>query len=496
MRGLFKPSRLVGVIVLCLWAGVMWNLKGRGAGPTRADAELVFPWLADRSKPGEEWLGAYLKGRKIGYVHNIRRPAGKGYELTSTSFLNLRVMGTRRRILTTSRARLTARFELVSFGFKLTSGGSRFAASGKVKGRELLVTVQTGGSFRKLRLPLRRRAVLPLGLKAAIARQKPKPNKKYQALLFDPQSLSYRPMVVVVVGREKVKLRSGTYQSLRLRQTFRGVTIHSWIDSQGNTLKEVSPLGLSLEKVSRREALRKADPGGADLIVSSRIPVGSIPRVTTRRSLKLRLSGADLAGTDLHGGRQKRQDRVVTIVRQTVPKGSKYAGPEVLPKGLPSAAATALRAGHLVQSDHPKIRRLAALLVRGQRSPVGAARAIANWVHTSVRKANVLGVPSALETLKTKKGDCNEHAVLTAALLRAAKIPTRVVAGLAYRRGAFYFHAWNEVYLSGRWIAVDTTWGQFPADVSHLRFAIGGLERQVVLLRLLGRLRIEVLKGR
>jgi transglutaminase-like putative cysteine protease len=57
--------------------------------------------------------------------------------------------------------------------------------------------------------------------------------------------------------------------------------------------------------------------------------------------------------------------------------------------------------------------------------------------------------------------------------------------------GKFYYHAWPEVLL-GDWVAVDPTFGQFPADAAHLRFVIGGFSKQAELLRLLGRLRIDV----
>jgi hypothetical protein len=69
-----------------------------------------------------------------------------------------------------------------------------------------------------------------------------------------------------------------------------------------------------------------------------------------------------------------------------------------------------------------------------------------------------------------------------------------VDAGLAYIDGKFYYHAWPEVFL-GDWVAVDPTFGQFPADAAHLRFTIGGLGRQAEMIRLMGRLQIKVLDG-
>ena len=43
-------------------------------------------------------------------------------------------------------------------------------------------------------------------------------------------------------------------------------------------------------------------------------------------------------------------------------------------------------------------------------------------------------------------------------------------------------------------MAVDPTFGQFPADAAHLRFTIGGLAQQVELVRLIGRLELEILE--
>jgi transglutaminase-like putative cysteine protease len=116
-------------------------------------------------------------------------------------------------------------------------------------------------------------------------------------------------------------------------------------------------------------------------------------------------------------------------------------------------------------------------------------------VHDSLRKEITVGVPSALATLHAGVGDCNEHTQLYVALARAAGIPARVAAGLAYLDGKFYYHAWPEVWLE-RWVAVDPTFGQFPADASHLRFTVGGLGRQAELLRLMGALHIDVLSAK
>jgi transglutaminase-like putative cysteine protease len=96
-------------------------------------------------------------------------------------------------------------------------------------------------------------------------------------------------------------------------------------------------------------------------------------------------------------------------------------------------------------------------------------------------------------------GDCNEHTALYVAMARALGIPSRIAVGLVSVRGAFYYHAWPEVYLEegkgrGMWLPVDPTLNEFPADGTHVRLARGGLEKQAVILPLIGRLKITILE--
>jgi transglutaminase-like putative cysteine protease len=146
----------------------------------------------------------------------------------------------------------------------------------------------------------------------------------------------------------------------------------------------------------------------------------------------------------------------------------------------------------LLESRHPKIISLARQLAGTERNPRIVAERINTWVHDSLKKRITFGVPNALQVLQSRTGDCNEHTQLFVALARAAGLPARIAAGLAYVDGKFFYHAWPEV-LFDDWVAVDPTFGQFPADAAHLRFVIGGVARQTELLRLMGNLKIDVL---
>ncbi|MRG28322.1 transglutaminase domain-containing protein, partial [Laceyella tengchongensis] len=62
---------------------------------------------------------------------------------------------------------------------------------------------------------------------------------------------------------------------------------------------------------------------------------------------------------------------------------------------------------------------------------------------------------SAIKSLSTRKGVCQDYVFLTLALLRSLDIPSRFVEGEAGGQR----HAWVEAKLNGRWVTMDPTWG-------------------------------------
>ena len=102
-------------------------------------------------------------------------------------------------------------------------------------------------------------------------------------------------------------------------------------------------------------------------------------------------------------------------------------------------------------------------------------------------------MPSATEVLRTRRGDCNEHAVLVAALARAVGIPARVVAGLVLTEGGLAWHAWNELWVGG-WVSADAVFAEFPVDATHVKLVEGGPERHLELAELVGKLGFSVLE--
>ena len=131
-----------------------------------------------------------------------------------------------------------------------------------------------------------------------------------------------------------------------------------------------------------------------------------------------------------------------------------------------------LAAEPLIESDAPEIRAEAEQAIRGASDDRTRAERLTRYVNGLLDKKPTVSLPSAREVLRTKVGDCNEHTALFVAMARSIGMPARIAVGLVFMHGAFYYHAWPEVYVAeksgqGLWLPVDPTLNQFPADATH-----------------------------
>ncbi len=131
--------------------------------------------------------------------------------------------------------------------------------------------------------------------------------------------------------------------------------------------------------------------------------------------------------------------------------------------------------------------------------------------HITAKTLDV-GFATASEVARTKQGDCTEHAVLLAAALRSAGIPSRVASGVIYvdqfagGREVFGFHMWTQALLDGpdgrpRWVDLDATLPDAtPFDAAHIAMVLSALPAEermnslAALAPMLGRLAIEVVE--
>jgi len=302
-----------------------------------------------------------------------------------------------------------------------------------------------------------------------------------------------------------VPARTDTVRAWRFA-TADGPGFVGWVDAAGRVVEATQPGGITLRRTAfelaftnwRRDRVATVPtPAGAadDLRRATAVSAGVVPASAAFEALRVRVGGIDVAGFALDGGRQRFTAPVLDIRRE--PRAALRADWSLAapPPGFRATHAETLRDEPLLQVTDPAIVALAVRIAGEARDPAVVAERLTRWVFDSLEKTVAVTVPSATQVLRTRRGDCNEHAQLFTALARAVGLPTRIATGLTYVDGQFYYHAWPEVWLRD-WVAVDPTFGQFPADAAHLRFVVGGLARQVDLLRLMGSLQLEVVPNR
>ena len=362
-------------------------------------------------------------------------------------------------------------------------------------GLTLTVEIRSAGSVRTETRTLTEPPALMLNMARRLASAGLVAGATHQLMVFDPATLGNQPVTVRVHDREVVLTSGRPIPAFKVDLGYAGLTTTAWITDTGAIVREESPLGLMSVRESPEQAQQMAVSArvrsdmlqAAAIVPTLRVPVTEPTDVV---AMRVEFSGVDLAGFDFAAATQTMNGRVLAVTdpRALVagpadPDRLRFLGPETL-----------------IESDDPEIVEQARRIVGGATDARTKAERLVREVNAMLDKKPTVSLPSAKEVLRTKVGDCNEHTALYVALARAAGIPARINVGLAMVRGAFYYHAWPEVWIDegparGFWLPVDPTFNQFPADATHLRLLRGGLDKQAAILPLIGRLKMTVLEA-
>jgi len=487
--------------------------------------------------PGASFYTISMGSGPIGYASSTVDTLPGEIRVQDVMTIDIEALGSVQRTELITDIRLTRDLRLRTFNARLTSPAGAYRAGGTVQGDSVLqVEIDAGGGRpQRSRVRLDRPLVLPalLPLQLAVGGRL-EVGRTYTIRLFDPMLMEEQDTEVRVLAESTmvvpdsarydstaalwVPARADTVRAWKISQRYGGVGVESWVDPQGRVVSATSPIGFRMERTAfeiavenwrrSRGAASPAAGRGSDVVAATAIAADVELRPAEISELRVVLRDVTLEGFDLAGGRQLLDGDTLTVRREagtspSAPTSTRLRG---LLTHLPITAASAgdssrravavaLRPEALVQSDDPRIQAQARQIAGREHRAGPVAELLTRWVYENIEKRITISVPSAVQVLEERRGDCNEHTVLYVALARALGLPARTAAGVVYLRGRFYYHAWPEVWL-GQWVAVDPTFGQYPADASHLRFVVGGLARQVELLRLIGRLGLNVVSTR
>lgn len=283
----------------------------------------------------------------------------------------------------------------------------------------------------------------------------------------------------------KVKLRHAGREIDAWKYTMRstklpGISATTWLDERAEVIKtQMSVAGIDMvtEVSTKAEAMKKAE--GLEIMVSTFIkpsrPIDKA-REISQASYVARVKEGTIVDLPTGGGQVAKRLSPRTIGVEVSTTSFQPATEEEIKD------QAFLKSASSVDCNDPEIKALATAALKGigeHASDAERVELLRVGVRGHITKKDLdSGFASASEACRSKSGDCTEHAVLHAAVLRASGIPSRVVSGLIYAdqfSGAskvFAYHMWTQALLEvdGKkcWVDSDATlWGK-GFDATHI----------------------------
>ena len=441
---LFRPlprpaARALSALILVAWVVQM------GVLARRAWSSSGVALAADLAHYGSsaQWRGIYYRGDKIGFSVGQTTPTDSGYEMREDGRLQMTLLGSSASVRLTSRATVDRAFALQRFSFALDAGTGPTEILGTLDGRRLDLTIRTPSGERKETRELEEPPALALNLPRVLAARGLQPGQTLQVSVFDPATLRNAPMTLEVQAREVVQSAGRPVPAFRVEGRLAGITTRTWITDVGDVVREESPMGLLVVRETPAQAQALAVPGAVqtDMLEAAALVPTNPRRIddpTTVARLKVRIDGLEaLDPADLDGAGQSASGGTIEV---RDPR-------DLRPGPAPADLALFLRPEPFLESDAPEIIAEAQKAAGGPAPPRLQAERLVRYVNAILEKKPTVSLPSALEVLKTRIGDCNEHTALYVAMARSLGLPARIAVGLVYLRGAFYYHAWPEVWV-------------------------------------------------
>jgi hypothetical protein len=375
---------------------------------------------------------------------------------------------------------------------------------------EVTITIGERSTTRKLDWP--DGALMSHGLHLLAEEKGMEKGTSYTATVFSPETLSPLELRTEIGETSQIEVFETQRTVIETRQTFQAplgkMTITSYVDpeTQETVQSTIPMIGMTLKIISCDKAFAMSpaeDVGDLFRKVALNVP-GKVDPAVAKTTYVIEKTQPDaelhFPETDLQSVTAKDGKFLVTVTKPAWPDGGTlpYAGDDEL-------ALKSLKPTRYLQCDAKLIKDLSAKAVGDAKTPAAAAKNIESFVSEYIDQKDLgVGYASALEVAKARRGDCTEHAMLTAALCRAAGIPAQVVSGVAWvsewggQSNVMLPHAWNQVYVDDRWVPIDAALRSHrPVGTGRIVMAVGDgdMDSYFGMLSTLGNFRIAEIKA-
>ena len=466
-----------------------------------------MPVSADKV-PSQSWMGMYFGRTKIGYarfaIAKSVYEGRPGFKLDSSMIANVLVLGAKVDQDVENTVYLDTKFTPVYQVFKMSSAGHTTTVTARYSEDQIVAELDAEGAKTSKIIPI------PPGGRIVGDSVFPTGNSKvnvgdvFDLRAFNPLTLTLESIRNEALCHERIELGGMATDALVIKSTTSVGDITCWQDTNGEVLKAIVPMGISMIREPKEVALavpqsheqRNYYPP-SDLAVKAAMTVGA--KISDPRSVKyFKIQFKGITDRSL----LIRDDRQKVSVYGRSPYTAEY---EITASKIdPSKALDIpiqrddvkefLGESAYVQPSNPEIASLAREIAGSEKNSARIISSIRAWVQSNMQVQGDVGiVRSSLDVLHTKTGVCRDYAILYTALARSAGIPTKVVSGLVYWKGKLYYHAWAESFV-GEWVPVDSTLDSDFVDATHVKFAEGDATSMFSIVKLMGSVDAIVLR--
>ena len=434
-----------------------------------------------------DYLAVFIGGKKTGYVKNTREVADKVVTTTQETIFSVNRMGMMMTIRVVEMAVETAEGKATAFKSVQDMGFMSQTIEGTVQADGTAKVSTTGaGQKKESTIPWPEGAMMSEGLRLLALKKGMKEGTTYQAKAFLASLLRTVDADVTIGPAKDVDLLGRTVRLTEVKTILVAPTgkIEStgYVDADADAQKVITPMmGMQMEMIACTKEVALSPSNPVDffdkVLASAPAPMEG---VSTARAITYRIQPtsktADLtfvSSPSQQAERGKDGNSVLTVSPVKIPRGDKFPY-----KGQDAEALKALKPTRFLECDANEVLELASKAIGTAGDVAEAASKVEKFVAQYINKKNLSeGYASALETVRSREGDCTEHAVLAAAMCRSVGIPAQVVTGLAYvkklgaRSDVFVPHAWFRVLAGGKWIDYDAALKTY--DAGHIALSAG-----------------------
>jgi hypothetical protein len=231
---------------------VMWAMFKK---PTVAGKFLSAKDLFLEIDAGEDWMGVYYQGSKIGYMSTSIKPISDTIRLEQTSKMTVKVGQTRQKVQSRLLAHIEKGLVLKNFDFELITNLVSTRIKGRVEHGKIVSEIIIGDQQMKKSWAISEPPLLGFMVPKLLAKQDLDIKKRFVINSFDPRAFSNQPTEVEVVSVDAMDVDGMLVPAFHLRSQSALSQVDSWIDNQGNVLKEVHANGLVLKRETKEQAV-------------------------------------------------------------------------------------------------------------------------------------------------------------------------------------------------------------------------------------------------